>query len=112
MIVSDDFKKLNPTYRELHQVMDNFGFSRRVEKSKDEVKEKLLGKPRYFIGYFDKKGKLFYPIIQRSDEEIVALRNLLHISIQLHDFGFTDSYDDLVKLIEKNRQAAQKAAAA
>ena len=107
----DELKKMKVTYGELHHAMENLGFTRKLEKSRDEVKERLLGKPRFFIGYIDKNGKLFYPLIQRSDNAEVLLKDLFHISRELCEFGFTNDYDDLAKLIEKNREAAQKAAA-
>ncbi len=102
-------QKLKITYGELHKAMKNLGFQQRTGKSNDEVKEQLLGKPRYFILYFNETHKRFYPVILSEDEAMVDPYDLYHISRQLSDFGYIENQDDLIEMIEKNRIAERQA---
>lgn len=106
------YKNLKVTYAELSRAMKLLGFQSRIEKSKDEVKERLLGKPRYFIVFFNEREMRFYPVFQQGGDALVDAYDLFHISRQLRDFGYVNDYDDLAKLIEKNRLPEPKMATA
>lgn len=103
-------KKWKVTYAKLHNAMAILGFSSGVEKSKDEIKEMILGKPRYFICYYDRQGKRFYGVIVSPDDALVSKYDLFHISRQLYEFGYTKDYEALGKQIEKNRLPLKVAA--
>ncbi len=111
-MTQDIHKDMNITYGELNKVMKSLGFQSRVEKSNDELKERLLGHPRYFIMYYDEKGELFYPVLVRPDDTPVPLYNLYHIARQLRDFGYTEEFESLAKMVEENRLVGQEAVAA
>jgi hypothetical protein len=104
-------KEVKITYAELDRVLKvNYGFSSRVEKSDDEVKERLLGEPRYFICYSDKAGKLVYALFQKEDETLVKPYDLFHIARVIHDYGYAKKYESLILAIKKQRLPKKAAA--
>ncbi len=106
------YKKLKITYSELDNAMKAMGFQSKVQKSEDEVKERLLGRPRFFIVYSDPASSgMLHALIQRPEVELVKLYDIFHITEELYIYEYIKDYDDLAKMVVKNRLAERKATA-
>ena len=92
--------------------MTGLNFKKRVVKSDDGLKEEILGKPRYLIEFYkNREPKPFFAAIQKPEDALVAKHSLAALFFELEAFGHIQDYDDLAKLIEKNRLAEQKSTA-
>jgi len=103
-------KPVEITYGEVDKIMKSLGFQSRIELSKDEVKERLLGMPRYFIVYFNREYDPFYSLFLQPEDTLVRPRALFFLILELADFGYIEEQTDFIEMIEKNRLAEKQAA--
>lgn len=98
------------TYDEVDAAMERLGFDRKIVKSNDKLKEEILGRPRYFIVYSKEGDKFKCWLIEKPGSAIVAGHDFAFLSYELASFGYIKDYDDLAKMIEKNRAPKLKRA--
>ncbi len=79
-------------------------FQKKVERSKDEFIEEFLGKELKVVTYFNQKRKKFYRLTEEPPEALVPKHEIVKLSDQLWNLGYTGHFDDLAKMIEKARK--------
>ncbi len=97
------YKNLNITFGELDAAMQSLNFKKRLERTKYSFKEEFFGKKIWIAVFFNEQSDRFYRLTQQPANELVPKHEIVKISDQLYQLGFIKDYDDLAKLIEKNR---------
>ncbi len=107
MNVLSVYKNLDITYGELENAMAWLKFQKKIVRSSNTLKEEILGRPIMVIVYFNKKNDPFYRLVDHEANALVPKDEIVMLSDELYQFGYIKHFDDLAKMIERERLAKQ-----
>lgn len=98
------------SFEELEKAMIRLGFHKKSERSRNTLKEALLKRPLVEITFFMPEKNIAYVLYEQPAEVPVPKREIVKISTLLYYHDIIKHFDDLAKMVEKERLKQQATA--